>query len=139
MFLAQATWENRDVIEPGQPYFEDAQEGCLWGGRACFPKEPAFWLPQRRSHSGQTLHIALLQRKQKCKQWRHTRVGFLCFSYQEVSKENAGIYSGLLLLLSHVLLMTGKEKKNQSRNRVPRSLNMINFQQFPEPIFLSKR
>lgn len=29
MCPAQATLENRDVTEPGQPYFEDAKEGCL--------------------------------------------------------------------------------------------------------------
>lgn len=37
---------------------------------------------------------------QKCKQWQHTRIKFLCFSHQEVRKGKSGIYLGLSLLLS---------------------------------------
>lgn len=39
MFLAQATLENHDVTEPGRPYFEDAEEGCLGGRCVCFLKK----------------------------------------------------------------------------------------------------
>lgn len=128
MFPTQATLETRNVTEAGQPDYEVGVTVCE-GTVDVFLKELVLQFLQRWSHSGQTsLCITQLQRGQKCKQWQHTRIKFLCFSHQEVRKRKSGIYLGLSLLLSSFLLMLERQKKNLFRNKVPQSLTMITFQ-----------
>lgn len=60
--------------------------------------------------------IVLLPKGQKCKRWQHTRIQFLCSSYQDLGKRSQVIYLSLSLLWPDLFLMIGKQKKNLLRN-----------------------